>query len=255
MPKKLDPSELWLAVLGITPFLDGGRISVSPSVDSSVQKLLPTIRQQLRLFLRSGGPSPDIPDLDFREVGDALFGPMPGDELALRLSGFPEALVPGIVEGAVRGRNYLQQRFPITRHQTALALEYRDPSPHDAARFARLYSAIDDPLTVFQSLVAGRLSGDQQDAFAAVYPTLYDASWNEVFPALADVFAGKDKPDLPRKKQSQLEVFMGQKLSPDLASVIAESTAALNERKEGGGGGGPDGKIPPLFESGLESAG
>jgi len=250
---EIDPAEQWLAVLGITPFLTTGKISLSASVDTSVQRFMPEIRLQLRRFLRSGGPDVEIPELDFRQVADALFEPPPDDEVGARLMNFPDAVVPGIIKAAQRARSYLQQKLPVVRHQTAMTLEYRDPSKHEQARFARCYAVTDDPSLVFKALTAGRLAGDMVDAFAACYPSLYKATEAEVFEAISDVYAGKESPEMPRVKSVALNMLLGRELSKDLAEEIQKAAEKLEEKPEQKRSGAI-GKIPDLYASESERA-
>lgn len=231
-------AETWLAVLGVSPFLDGGKISMSPSADVKVQRYPAEMNAQIKRFLRGKGAETDLPSLDFRRIADALFEDPPEQEIMSRLMHFPEAMQLPIVQAAARAMSYLRQQLPVVRAQRGLSLEYRDPAKHDQARFERVFAAVDDPMTVMQSLAAGTLSGDQVDALAAVYPALHAAAQTYAFTCMADVFAGKDEPDMPSKKLAQMRLFLGSDdFSLELAEEIQAHAAGLAEQPSASGGG------------------
>lgn len=249
----MDPAELWLAAIGIAPFMGNGpRIPLSASLDRAVQGVIPEIRKQLRIFLRKGGPAPAREDLDFRAVADAVFEPPNDAALAERITALPEDVQGPLVVAAARAVSFLRQRIPVTRKATALSLEYREPAAQDRARFARAYATVNDPLTAFRFLAAGRLSGEEKDALASVYPTLYETAVQEAWAAIADVYAGQEEPRMPRAKETQMQLFLGSSLSGDVMAAVQQAVAQLEEQPEPKRSSAA-GKVPSLYESGSES--
>lgn len=259
MPPPLDDNaiaEAWLAVFGVTSFLDGGRISINPAAAAKVQRLSGDIRYRTRRFLAGEaiGPMPSIPDIDFREVADALFEEPTQDDLAARLHHFPESILPGLLVAAGKGLEYLRQALPVTRIATTLTTEYRDPSPRDADAFERKFAVADDILLAFDLLGAGRLSGDQVETVATIYPTLYARAVADVPGLLVDIFGAKGEINIPAGRERQLQVFMrAENLNVDLAEAVAAAAADMAKEAGGRGGSQPSGKQPSVFDSASDS--
>ncbi len=250
-------AEAWLSVFGVTSFLDGGKISVNPAAAGKVQRLAGDIRYKLRRFLagEKTGPAPEIPEINFREVADALFEEATPEELSQRLTNFPESMLPGITIAAGKGLEYLRQALPVTRiAKSPLETDYRDPSPRDADAFERKFAVADDLPLAFDLLGAGRLSGDQVEAIATIYPALYEHAVNEIPSLLVDVFGDKGKIDMPAARERQLQVFMrNENLSDALVSAIAAASADLAKEPKGQGGSMPTGKMPSMFDAASDA--
>lgn len=201
-------AEAWLGTVGVSAFLDGGTVSITPTAERKVQRYGGEITRRLtRFFERTRVAAPALPDIDMRKVSDALTNTQPEDDLVEKLSGFPGPAAMAVSQAAQRAISYLRAELPDVL-TNGITTEYKDPSPRAAARFAQCYSVADDPLFALDLLVAGQVATKHVQALQACYPALYAGMQAEVIPAIADVFAGDtDSVTLPPRREKQLWVF------------------------------------------------
>lgn len=86
-------------------------------------------------------------------------------------------VVGSAVVAATAGINYLLSKTqPIAMNPNSLTPRTSAPIPSRAeiADFARVFQAVDKPMSVMRDLANGTMTHDQVDAIHAVYPQLYD---------------------------------------------------------------------------------
>jgi len=213
-------AQQWLAAMGITVFLAGGKVRLDRAVERKVQTMETDAKAVFKRFSarRRFAPGPDAPDfareLSFEKLADDLYETADPAELQKRLEGFPGDLVGELGIAAARAMLWLRNRLPPVRYQTLGGLKYRDPSPRNKEQFLRAFDVADDPFGVLRSLESGTLSGDQIEALQACYPDLY-THWINIG------VASLTTTDLSLVKEKQLSLFMGAtSLSADISNVV-----------------------------------
>lgn len=231
-------AEQWLAAMGITVFLAGGKVRLDRSVELKVQTMESDVRATFERFSskRKFAKQADDPEfarsLSFEKLADDLYEPADPDELQSRLEGFPADLMPELALAASRTLMWLRSLLPPVRHETFAGLKYRDPSPRDKEAYLRAFDVADDPTSVLRELEAGTLSGDQADALGACFPELY-GYWQTL--ALESL----TESELPLAKEKQLRLFMAATaISFDVSAVVQTMAAEATEEGQPQSGGG-----------------
>lgn len=232
-------AQQWLAALGITVFLAGGKVRLDGGVERRVQTMETDVKALFKRFSsrRQFAPVPDEPDfardLSFEKLADDLYETADPAELQRRLEGFPGDLVGELGVAAARAMLWLRNRLPPVRYQTLGGLKYRDPSPRNKEAYLRVFDVADDPFGVLRSLESGTMSGDQIEALQACYPDLYTHWINIGVSSLTTA-------DLSLKKEKQLSLFMGATaLSSDISNVVQAMAEESQAEGQASGGSGP----------------
>lgn len=109
-----------------------------------------------------------------------------------------------------RAQSYLASRMPRARQTGPWARS--EPSAADIAKFAKLVSAVEDPVgTLTSELEAGTLSRETMQVIREVYPTLAAQITARVAAGVADM----DRPP-PYSERVRLSLLLGQPLDPSL---------------------------------------
>lgn len=140
----------------------------------------------------------------------------------------------GMTNGLTRGALFLESKLPRSYHaQTpgALGRSTRPVAEHEIAKFARYWSAVNDPVSVLHDLALGTMTSEQVEAVKTVYPEL----WATMSERLLDRAAKADAKGarLPMQTRAQIGRFVGFETEPAFGkSVLALLDQARGEREQ-----------------------
>jgi len=139
------------------------------------------------------------------------FGQGVREAVATKLGDMPTVapkLTMAITNGATRALNYLASQIPgAAEKPSPLQPGKKIPiSEYEMAKFARIYAAVDNPLTVLDDLERGKVTFEQVDALKAAWPEVYEDIRKHVLERIImqDV---KGKP-LSYNAKAQLDIFL-----------------------------------------------
>jgi len=139
------------------------------------------------------------------------FGQGVREAVATKLGDMPTVapkLTMAITNGATRALNYLASQIPAAAEKPSpLQPGKKIPvSEYEMAKFARVYAAVDNPLTVLDDLERGKVTFEQVDALKAAWPEVYEDIRKHVLERIImqDV---KGKP-LSYNAKAQLDIFL-----------------------------------------------
>jgi len=139
------------------------------------------------------------------------FGQGVREAVATKLGDMPSTapkLTMAITNGATRALNYLATQIPgAAEKPSPLQPGKKIPiSEYEMAKFARVYAAVDNPLTVLDDLERGKVTFEQVDAIKAAWPEVYEDIRKHVLERIImqDV---KGKP-LSYNAKAQLDIFL-----------------------------------------------
>lgn len=117
------------------------------------------------------------PRAEFRRERERLAAYQAAPERArpalAQLEGVSPTLASKAAQVVQRGADFLQSKLPSERgKQVSIAphLERYEPSVSEQTRWLRYQRAVTDPTTIFDDMIAGRLTPEAVEAIAAVYP-------------------------------------------------------------------------------------
>lgn len=103
------------------------------------------------------------------------------------------------------------------------------PSPIELARYGRVHSLLNDPMSVYDRIEAGNLSEQEADGLATVYPDLYTDMKEEMYKVLdSDV-------EINQQRRKSIETFLGisghSNQMPVAQSTLQQSTESPSRPK------------------------
>lgn len=244
--------ESLLAVTGVTAALRPGPIRITTALFARAEAVERQIRAKLRKFVREPAfaPFPDLPDFDFEEVEKLL----PGAESEIRnvenVSGFQAQDLADDYADALGGAvAYIRNFLPAEVLPAMVGADKLRPADLDVSEFRRRYLVADQPLAMFDEMLAGPLMPDQVEAFAEIYPALYASAREAHLVELVDAAASKPDWRLPYVKDQVLKVFLQtETLDPALQTELSKAFEAARERESGQKA---DGTAAPKARAGI----
>lgn len=132
------------------------------------------------------------------------------------------ALADSMATAVVRGVAYLVESLPAVDTVPTLLAGALEPSQWEIDQFLRRFSAVEDPLSLFDRAAEGSLHVEHREAVAAVYPEVY----SEIQAGVLELLAEEPKrPSYPVRLQ--LGVLMG---VPSDRSLLPDMIAALQSQ-------------------------
>lgn len=190
----------------------GSAVSGVPKAASGVTRRA-AVAAGLHAFMNGEKSLPAAYEKRVAEVRQANdnFGQGVREAVATKLGDMPSTapkLTMAITNGATRALNYLATQIPAAAEKPSpLQPGKKLPvSEYEMAKFARIYAAVDNPLTVLDDLERGKVTFEQVDAIKAAWPEVYDDIRKHVMERIItqDV---KGKP-LPYSAKAQLDIFL-----------------------------------------------
>ncbi len=160
-----------------------------------------------------------------RQVAASELGDIPSD--------FPK-FANGLVASMTRGALFLESKLPPVYRAQVPGSPGRSTSPvadHDIAKFARYWSAVNDPISVLHDMQLGLMTNEQVESIKTVYPEL----WSDISERLLDRAAKADAKGerIPSQLRSQIGRFVGFATEPAFKqSVLDTLERAKGERDQ-----------------------
>jgi len=124
-------------------------------------------------------------------------------------------LSAALVNGLTRGALFLESKLPMSYRAAAPGAQGRSTRPvadHDIAKFARYWSAVNNPVSVLHDMALGIVTAEQIEAIRAVYPELHVELSQQLLEKAADLDAKGQR--LPIQTRLQIGRFVGAELEP-----------------------------------------
>lgn len=206
----------------------------------------------------AGGKGPD-PVAQARQVADSLEASRASSQqhyqaLAAQMPGLAPQLQAAAATSE-RAYSYLATKLPVSGNvKNTLTPQAEKPvlSRQQADAFLEAVRTVQDPLSVLDSLKAGKISKGQVDALKAVYPSLYGQIQTEVQAQLD----ARTEP-LPYRKALELSTLLGvvgsPTLDPRFIKAVQASYAAPPPPAAGAPVGAASGPARPISNAGAAS--
>ena len=138
-------------------------------------------------------------------------------------------LAGALVEKTTNAINYLQSKAPAgTLDPTALMPGRKSVvSKLEMARFARVWAAVEKPMTVLDDLQKGIATPDQIDALKVVHPETYQAIRMSVMDAIVDVAKRGGRIPIATRQQLDMLLDLGGAGEPAFAPAISDRISKL----------------------------
>jgi hypothetical protein len=251
-----------IAAIGIAPFLDGSLHRVHLYQLNKAAKMGDEIDRKLHLFINrdSREKTADLPPFDFVAVRDMLDAAArdaspTADPTAQHartaeiIGAFGELYNLGMatIPEVERMRAYLTAKLPRRRHES-LAGPVEEMPPHsDVARFRRLWTIANDPLTILDDLNEYAVSRDMAQAVFDLYPLVFQRIDEGVTSQLFRKKAQAPGYRLSIRKEQLLRVLiqkedvtskaLGVALQAQFAAMAAEAAPKPPQPQKKGSGG------------------
>lgn len=234
--------ETLLAAIGLDALLSPEPLRVTAETRREAGRLGATIRKEMRRFLTAANFDRDrpLPAFKYREALEQLTGELSATHVADKLGALKDETEKMALDAAAGvALTFLRGILPKRSRQTSTGPQTVEPNMADLSAFRRAHAVVNRPLLVLEDLNEGALAGDQVDALAAVYPSLYDVVKQEIFLALADIKAKRPRFELAAKKDKQLQVLLQTRTwNPELAREMQKAFADVEAAAMAGKGGG-----------------
>lgn len=149
-----------------------------------------------------------------------------------------------LAAGMTRAALFLESKLPSSYRAAAPGAPGRSTRPvadHDIAKFARYWSAVNDPVSVVQDMALGLVSSEQIEAVKAVYPELYVSLSDKLMTRAADMDAAGER--IPMQTRAQIGRFVGVQIEPAFKPSVLDlldQARGARDQQQGGGGTPPD---------------
>lgn len=149
-----------------------------------------------------------------------------------------------LAAGMTRAALFLESKLPSSYRAAAPGAPGRSTRPvadHDIAKFARYWSAVNDPVSVVQDMALGLVSSEQIEAVKAVYPELYVSLSEKLMSRAADMDAAGER--IPMQTRAQIGRFVGVQIEPAFKPSVLDlldQARGARDQQQGGGGTPPD---------------
>jgi hypothetical protein len=159
------------------------------------------------------------------------------DALAGVSGGLPTidpSLAGALVGKAQTAISFLASKAPAgTYSPTALMPDRKSVVPAmEMARFARVWAAVERPMTVLEDLQRGIATPDQVEALRVVHPETYQAVRSAVMDALIDVAHKGGRIPISTRQQLDLLLDLGGAGEPAFAPAVVDRIAALQAQQQ-----------------------
>ncbi len=157
-----------------------------------------------------------------RATVDNELGDIPAD--------FPR-LSSALTNGLTRGALFLESKLPSSYRAAAPGAIGRSTRPvadHDIAKFARYWSAVNNPVTVLHDMALGIVTDEQIEAIRTVYPELHVKLSERLLERAAELDAAGER--LPIQTRLQIGRFVGVQIEPAFRPSVLE---LLDQARQG----------------------
>lgn len=229
--------EALCATVGLTTVLQPGPVKLTPQLLEKADGIEFEIEKRLRRFVTEPKfiEAPDPEPFGFEEIVRLLPGAEQESRSIENLSGFQDQELANEFGDALGGAlGYVQTLLPAETLPAMIGSKDMKPSDLDVSEFRRRYDVCNSPLVVFDDMLAGPLVPDQVEAFATVYPALYERAKAILFHELAAAGGKGDDWQLPYDKDQVMQLFLQtDTMTPDLHAELTKTFEAARERESG----------------------
>ncbi len=230
LPRDPDAEDL-LASMGIGPLLEPGRrLRITAEMRHKASRLRPTMRAELRRFLRRDSleGERDLADFDYTTALEHLTTLDPQQRMTELAAAAQDPEAAGLLVVAGRALQYLKGIIPARSRATITGPMSVPPSDYQKFKFRRAYAVMNDPLEVFRDMNEGNLSRDQVRTLQTVYPSIYDDAEKTLFEEMAVMKGEKPNLQFSREKAAQIEnLWQTRSWTPELGRAMQ---AAFNRK-------------------------
>lgn len=221
----IDPSLL-VAVTGFVHFVDGDPKYLTVADAARAAGIPRRIRSAVQHYVAdSKWPGLNLEKVSYswKKLSKAINALDPDDVTTMEkmVDGLPnsEEMIGGYTGALQRVIGYVTAKMPQNADTTMTGVREREPSPIDVYRWGRIVTLAEEPLYALQWLHEGRLTTAAVDCLRETYPPILDMMVSEAVDALATLQTnGAWK--LPRGKQAQLSLLLGDFAAPGLQQAI-----------------------------------
>lgn len=239
MPADVDVGEAILAVNGCADLVQKAPVRITQQELFRIDRFPETIDKMARQLCRDRleRPYERVFVKSYKRTLDLLSEPPSPDYLASIAARFPPAAhgaIASFMVVAARAWNFLAESYPKTVKQEMLGVRNLAVGGPRLGEWESIYTAVNDPLHLFDLVRTARLQKRQVEAVQLVYPTTFIAIKEAIFMCAIETKARRPKWE-PPFVQGIATLIGVPGISPDVMAAVqqaAQETRALNEQRE-----------------------
>lgn len=218
MTGPVDPGELALATVGISPIIDGEvpkfgieRQREAHGIPNKLLRLAADVTDGE--IKRPPMPRPH----SYRKLLDHFAAGLQPDQAQELIERFPHDasdMAGSFLMTAQAALQHLKQLFPMSVYSTFTGPKNLTPDDEAVWRFFSQLEVLNDPLRVFPLIATGAILRSQVMAVREIYPTLSQAIDAAIYEAIAKKSASKANYRLPPRAELGVSVWLGRRLVP-----------------------------------------
>lgn len=214
----VNPGELALAAIGVSPLIDGEvprfgieRQREALSIPNKLVRLAADVVDND--VKRPPMPRPH----SYRRLLDHFAAGLQADQLQELTERFPHdasEMAGAFLMTAQAALQHLKKMFPMSVYSTFTGPKNLTPDDEAVWRFFSQLEVLNDPLRVFPLIATGAILRSQVAAVREIYPTLSEAIDGAIYDAIAKKSAAKSNYRLPPRAELGVSTWLGRRLVP-----------------------------------------
>lgn len=201
-------AESWVAVLGLTSFIDGEDVNPDKPASSQVIGLEDEIKRIVTAFFLGRPLSTSRQRLRFDALAEALLQNPDIDSLAT-VGQWPDTVGAAMVVVISSGRSFLLSKMPRSFRSTPWGKEPQRPGQNVIDDFTEIWAVVESPLIALRTITTASFGKTEVEAFRTVYPSMYQKVVEIVIDTIAAFKAVDRDIDLDPRQEKQLATLLG----------------------------------------------